>query len=202
MGADLSLGLALLDGRSCLGIFEEQRASNLLTLNGFGRPAIGVLAAHGPPCFVRAIAIDGSLSGDGDVFLAIGIDAWLVVHQVHALPTCLHNGEELRVEGKEQRGTLLKIEVHVALQRDRTRRPCTCWHHHASATCLRTGSNGLVNGRLVLRWRGFQLCAIFCDVEVAIGKLRFVDAVFNLPIGAVVPSLCRDAQGHDHHRKE
>ena len=145
-----SLELALLDGGAGFGILEQQRAAHLLAFDGLGSPAVGVLATHRPPRLVGAVAIDGAAAGDGDVLLAVGIDAGLIVHEVHALPARLHNGEELRIEGKEQMGALFKIEVDIALQGDGTCGPGAGRHYHASAASLRTGCNGFVDGLLVL----------------------------------------------------
>ena len=142
---------ALVHVDTVLGIFQQTGTGTLVLGYAALFHAEALVAAPGPPCLVRATAVNGTLARDGDVLGLVGIDERREVPTVQTLPACGHDGVQVRLEGEFQYGTLLHDEVHATLQLDGScQEVLALGNDDAAATLLRAFVDGFLNGLLVL----------------------------------------------------
>ena len=153
-------------------------------------PAKAGITVPGPPSVVGSATIDSSFTCDGDVSSLEGIDARREVEALQSFPRRLDDRIELWLEHKLQHSTLLDNEVYATLQLDGScQKLLSCWHNHSSATLLRALVDGLLDGLLIRGCWGINLRTILGDGEGLVSKLRLADALFNLPVLLLVPTL-------------
>ena len=151
-------------------------------------PAETRIAIPRPPCVVGTASVDGALAGDGYILGLEGIDAGRQVEAFQTFPRCLNDGVELGLEGKFEYCSFFYVEVHTILQRDGASKEClTSGDDHAPTAFLRTEVDGLLDGFLVLGGCVGRFGPVLGDNIRLVGKLRYADALLNLPVSNLVP---------------
>ncbi len=156
---------------------------------GLSVVAVVLVALHVPPTLVAAVAVNGAFAGEGDILAVVGVDAWLVVHQVETLPTGVNEWVERRVEGEAQCGILGDDKVDVALQRYGTSHKRAGRNDNLTAASLGAGCNCLVDGLLVLGGSSGGACAVLRDVVLLRLELGGFDTTDDLVVDRLVPSV-------------
>jgi len=134
---------AVFDGRLRFVPFHQFATALTLRVHTLD-PAVVFRAAHGPPCFERASAVDGAFARECDVLGFVGVDHRLIVVAVHSLPTGQHDGILSQVERKEQTCALFQMKIDIALECDGAGVPYTCRNdHHASAVAAASSDCGI-----------------------------------------------------------
>ena len=152
--------------------------------------------APGPPRLAASAAVNGSLTGHGNVGGLEGIDAGRQVEALQSFPRRLDDGIQLWFEGELQHGSFLNMQVDMALQADGSREEgLTGRHNDTSAALCRAFVDGLLDSFLVLRRRSVGLCAKRGNHIVLATDLRLPDALFYLPILRLVPAYSMAQQG-------
>jgi hypothetical protein len=71
--------------------------------------------------FAVSISIDRACAGDGNVLFFKRVDEWRIIHQLDAFPPGKHQWVFARVTREAEGCSGANMEIHVALQADRTR---------------------------------------------------------------------------------
>ena len=108
-----------------------ERGPGFLLVVRLGRAA--ALAAPRPPVVARGLAVERARAGDRHIPLLVRVHEGRVVHAFHALESRKDDWVVLRVGAESHRRILHDVEVHVALQVDRSREKHALRHDHASA---------------------------------------------------------------------
>ena len=201
LGAQTILGTkaALVHVDTVLCIFQQTGTGSLILCNAAGLHAETCIATPRPPSLVRATAVNGSLTRDGDILGLIGIDQRAEVPAVQTFPACRYDGVELWFKGKLQDSTFLHDEVDAALQLDGCCQELLSGRYdNATAALLGALVNSLLNGYLVLGSRIGSLGAILGDEELFVSKLRNADALLNLLVLLLIPLLSLSGHGYEN----
>ena len=146
------------------------------------------IAVPRPPGVVGTTAVDSALAGDGYILGLEGIDTGRQVEAFQTFPRCLDDGVELGLEGKFEYSAFFYVEVYAILQGDGASKEClTCRDDHTPTAFLRAEVNGLLNGFLVLGCGVGRFGPVLGDYIRLVGKLRYTDALLNLPVSGHVP---------------
>lgn len=102
--------------RGCFSVHQQTFASAVALGHHAFFPAIARSAAHRPPGFVGALAVDCPFAGDGDVGFAVCIYQRAGIVAVQTFPTG-DDGREVKalVGGEFQYGSFFHMKIYVAL---------------------------------------------------------------------------------------
>ena len=162
--------------------------SRLLADNAFF-PSVMNLSTPFPPSVVFSATIDGTLAGDGNVCLLIGIDARLQVPAVNTFPACGDDGVEFGLESEQKDTVFLDVKVYLAEHGDGTSNKGALRDNHSSATVFGTSGYGLVDGLLVVGSLCLGAGTEVGDVVRLVFELRLSDVLFDLFV-LCIPSVC------------
>jgi hypothetical protein len=155
---------------------------------------------------LAALPVEGAAARDRDVLLLPRIDERRIVHELDAFPAREHDGVARWIGVELERRTLGDVQIHVALEVNRTReerqtaRLAAARHDDPSSTRRSARVDRLRDRagreRLAVRHR-----AVFPDVEIAIRKLRRLDVAHD--VLRTVPGFGRRQRVRDSpcHRK-
>src|SRR5258708_1121104 len=131
-----------------------------------------------PPVFAVSVAVDGSLAGDGNVFLLEGVDERRKIHQLHAFPACKYQRILRGVVSKADRSARAHVEIHVALQMNGPGNKFSGGYDHPATLCRMASRNGFLESLCAI---GFVVAdgAKFRDIEISRRKNRWFDAREN-----------------------
>ena len=189
---------ALVHGDTIFSLLEQTGTGSHVLGNAALLHTELLAATPRPPCLVGTAAVNGSLTRNGNVLSLIGIDEWREVPAVQTLPAGGYDGVQLGFESKLQHGTILNDEVDTRLQLDGCRQEFLSGrHYHATTALLRALVDGLLDSLLVFGCGVSCLCTILCDDIRLVGKLRHADALLNLLVLLLIPTLCLCRQGSD-----
>src|SRR5947209_10466412 len=108
------------DRRALLGHLQQKSTVCGLVWIAWVPSAFGP-AFPRPPVFTVSISVNGSFAGDSNIFFFKRIDEWRIVHQFNAFPPGKHQWVFARVTREADGCSGANMEIHVALQADRTR---------------------------------------------------------------------------------
>ena len=189
--------LALVHGHTIFCILKQTGTGSLILGNTTRLHTKATVSTPRPPSVVRTATINSSLTSNGNVLGLIGINQRAEVPAIQSFPTCRNNGIELGLESKLKHSTFLDNEIDATFQLNGcSEEMLTCRHDNTPTALLRTLVNSLLNSLLILGSRVGRLSAKFCNVVLFVRKLRHADALLNLLVLLLVPTLSLNAQYH------